>query len=370
MNGGSFMFARTALLALALVAVGCSKPQTPVQLHELAPEKTALTEAPVLVPDKPEISATGQLDPAEFAHVVRQGSTTFVVLSAAPESERWAKGAPSLVAKESPVVARRDVDELLLPKVMTRLVGRTMRVVGTSGEVCRGTVGAPFLMSRVEPHFGERQRWEGEEDDNGNKTPAFSDERVAEIAWDMVSDGKLLVAELVGTTGDCQDARFARAADLPGLTTISARQPAATLAMQALAALRKLPAYEAIEKAYRESSQAKPSVAWTESQNADVDMHEFSTGKATYVWLSASAGETCSEFSGRMNVLWKVSGTNAKKYEFEVIYEGEAEFSPEMLVQLPGDNAPSLLGRESMLRRDTKGYEVEELHVPYLDCPC
>jgi len=226
------------------------------------------------------------------------------------------------------------------------------------------------LLGRVIPHFGERQRWEGEEDENGNKSPALSDDRVAELAWDLTTDGKLLVAELVETTGDCQDALFARAADLPTLATTAWRRPAAGLAVQAMSAFRALPGYKEIDTSYRASQQKTSSESWTESQSADVTQVEFSTGKATYVWMSASAGEVCSDFSGRMNVLWKVSGTNAKTFAFEVVYQGEAEFSPDALVQIPGDDAPSLLGRESILRKDTKGYTVKDLHAPFLDCPC
>lgn len=366
------MIARTALFALAVFAFGCSKPQTPVQLHASIGAKSAVVESSAIAvsTDKPATTANS-IDPSEFAQVVSDGRSMFVVLSAAPEHERWAKGAPSLVSKGNPVVARREVDQTLLPKAMIRLTGRSMRLEGTAGEVCRGTLAEPMLLSRVEPHFGERSHWNGEEEDeNGVKIPAFTDDRVAEIAWDMTTDGKLLVAELVGTTGDCQDALFARAAELPVLPTVAARRPSASLTMQAMDAFRKLPAYETIEKTYRSSSQATPSVSWTESPSADVSMYEFSTGKGTFLWVSAFGGEACSEFSGQMNVLWKVSGTNAKKFEFSVVYEGDADFSPRMLLQLPGDEVPSLLGRESILRKDTKVYDVQDLHVPFLDCPC
>lgn len=365
------MLARTALFAFVVLASACSKPQMPVQLQAFGGVKVAAIEAsPSVSPDKPEVHS-GAVDPAEFSYVVNDGGSTFVVLSAKPEPERWALGAPKLVSKDSPVVVRREVDQTLLPKTMTRLAGRSMRLVGTAGEVCRGTLAAPMLLSRVEPHFGARQGWSGDdEDENGVKIPAFSDERIAEIAWDMTADGKLLVAELVGTTGDCRDALFARATELPTLSTVVARRPSASLVAQAMEAFRKLPAYEAIEKTYRSSNQAKPSVSWTDSDGADVTMQEFSTSKGTFLWVSAFGGEVCSEFSGRMNVLWKVSGTNAKKFEFGVLYEGDGEFTPHMLMQFPGDEVPSLLGRESILRKDTNVYEVDQLDVPFLDCPC
>lgn len=365
------MLSRLALATFVLALASCSKPQTPVQIHEPSSEKSARVETPVVGQDKPEAAVSEGADPAQFAQIVNHKNKTFVVLSAEPDHEHWANGDAILVSKDSPVVTRKDVDVSLLPKTMTRVVGRSMRLVGASGEVCRGTLAKPFLLSRVEPHFGERARWNGEEEDeNGNKMPALSDERLAEVAWDMTTDGKLLVSELVETTGDCRDARFARAADLPALSTVSARSPAAGLTTQALAAFRKMPAWETIETSYQGTKDAQPSVSWTESQSADVTIREFSTGKASYVWVSAYAGETCSEFSGRLSVLWKVKGTNAKKYEFEVLYEGDAEFSPNMLVELPGDSGPSLLGQESMLRKDPKVYGVEELHVPFLDCPC
>jgi len=365
------MFARTSLFAFAaaLALVGCSKSQAPVQLHEPSMGKTPAIEMPVAA-DKPEI-APGQTDPAEFAHIVQADGSEFVVLSTKPEVEKWVTGAPSIVSRQSPVVLRRDIEMAKLPKAMSRLQGRSMHLVGATGEVCRGTLGKPFLLSRVEPHFGERSRWEGEEDENGVKGPALSDAKVAEIAWEMTGDdGKLLVAELENTTGDCRDARFARATELPALPVTGGRAPAASLAIQAKEALRKLPAYAAIEKSYRESNHATPSVAWSDDVGSDVTMLEFATGKTTYLWVNASGGEVCSDFSARLNVLWKVSGTNAKKFEFEVIYEGEEEFTPRILLQLPGDSAPSLVGQESMLRKDQKVYGFESLHVPFLDCPC
>lgn len=364
------MLARTALFALALAFAGCSKSQAPVQLHEPSVTRNVTIETPVVVSEVPEL-APGHVDPAEFAHVVSADGAEFIVLASKPDVEKWAKGSANLVSRDSPVVVRRDVDMAQIPKALSRFEGRTMRLVGVAGEVCRGTLGRPFLLSRVEPHFGERSRWDGEEDENGVKGPALPDAQVAQTAWEMTGDeGKILVAELQASSGDCQDARFARAVDLPALPLTAARAPAIALAAQAKEAFRKLPAYDAIEKSYRASNQATPKVAWSETVGADVTMLEFSTGKATYLWVAASGGEVCSDFMGRMNVLWKVSGTNAKKFEFEVIYEGEDEFTPNSLVHLPGDAAPSLLGRESLLRKDQKVYGVEDLHVPFLDCPC
>jgi hypothetical protein len=364
------MLARTALFALALAFVGCSKSQAPVQLHEPSVIRNVTIETPVAPSEAPALPS-GQVDPAEFAHIVYADGSEFIVLSAKPDVEKWAMGSANLVSRESPIVVRRDVDLAQVPKALGRFEGRTMRLVGAMGEVCRGTLGRPFLLSRVEPHFGERSRWEGEEDENGVKGPALPDPQVAQTAWEMTGDeGKLLVAELQDSTGDCQDARFARSVDLPALPLTAARTPAVALATQAKEAFRKLPAYEAIEKSYRASNHVTPNVAWTESPGADVTMLEFATGKTTYLWVAASGGEVCSDFLGRMSVLWKVSGTNAKKFEFEVIYEGEDEFSPNSLVHLPGDQAPALLGRESMLRKDQKVYGIENLHVPFFDCPC
>lgn len=362
------MFHRFALAIVAVVLSSCSKPQTAVQLQDPAASKGAAVE--VVSEDKLTSTPSKEASASQFLQIVQEGGSTYVVISAEPESERWSKGAPSLMSKGSPIIMERAVEESLLPKPLASFKGRSMRVFGASGEVCRGTLSAPSLLGRVEPHFGERQRWDGEEDENGNKSPALSDDRVAALAWDLTTDGKLLVAELVETTGDCQDALFARAADLPTLATTAWRRPSAGLAAQAMSAFRALPGYKEIDTSYRASQQKTSSESWTESQSADVTQVEFSTGKATYVWMSASAGEVCSDFSGRMNVLWKVSGTNAKTFAFEVVYQGEAEFSPDALVQIPGDDAPSLLGRESILRKDTKGYTVKDLHAPFLDCPC
>ena len=99
-------------------------------------------------------------------------------------------------------------------------------------------------------------------------------------------------------------------------------------------------------------------------------VREFATDASMYVWVSASGGQPCSDFSGRIDVLWKVSGTNAKQLDFEIIYQGEAEFDPQLLAHVPGEKFPSFVGRESTLRKGSSGYAVDGLHVPFLDCPC
>lgn len=361
------MFHRFALAIVAVVLSSCSKPQTAVQLQDPVASKAAAVE--VVSEDKLISTPSKELAASQFLHIVHEQGSTYVVISAEPE-DRWSKGVPSLMSKDGAVVMERAVEESLLPKALSSFRGRSMRVFGASGEVCRGTLSAPSLLGRLIPHFGERQRWDGEEDENGNKSPALSDDRVAELAWDMTTDGKQLVAELVETSGDCQHALFARAADLPELATIAPRPPATGLATQAMSAFRALPGYKEMDASYQASKKTPSSESWTESQSADVTRIEFATGNARYVWISASAGEVCSEFMGRMNVLWKVTGTNAKNFTFEVVYQGDADFSPLTLVQIPGDEGPSLVGRESILRKDTKGYDVEDLHVPFLDCPC
>lgn len=363
------MFARTALFALAVSAFGCSKPQTPVQLHEaMAAPIVVIDDAPPASADKPS-AAAGQIDAAAFAHVVVDQGEALVVLSTEPDEAHWAKGAPSLVAKASPIVMRRNVDRAALPESIKRHIGRSMVLVGPSGEVCRGTLSSPFILGRVEPHFGERERWSGEEID-GVMTPPASEERIAEEAWSMSQGGRVLVAELVGTSGDCRDALFARAQDLPVITAAAARRPSASITARAMDELRKLPAYGALEEAYRKSQGVTKSSSWTESDDADVTVHEFSTNAATFVWLSASAGQPCSDFSGRIDVLWKVHGLAAKELEFERLFDGETEFEPELVVHSPGEKLPSFVGRESILRQGSVGYAVESLHVPYLDCPC
>ncbi len=360
------MLARIATFALALAAFGCSKSETPARLPAVVSVPAAVAIATTT--DKADASPSG-IDPAELAHVVTSKGTTYVVLSAMPDHERWAKGAPSLVSDDGPVVTRREVDQAALPTSIARLVGRKMRLVGPKSEVCRGTLSAPTLMSRVEPHFGERSRWGGEEID-GVMTPALTHEQVAQVAWDMTSDGKLLVSELVETNGDCQDARFARSSDLPMLETAEGRGASASTKTRAMAEMRKLAAYDQIERSYREWAQAEANKVWTESTESIVTVSEYSFDGAKYVWLSASAGAACEGFSAQLSVFWKVTETNSKQVRFEVLHEGETDFDPQMLVRFGTDKAPSLVGRESFMRSDSKGYSVEDLHVPYLDCPC
>lgn len=141
-----------------------------------------------------------------FLHLV-EGDV--VVAKDVPEA--WAQGAPQVkarrpgwVAGEVEVTYRR----LRADKVPERLrgwQGRALRLFGLSGPVC--TVAVDALAPASALYLDSKQSLGFD----GDTEPG--EKEVAAAKWD--SGKKLLVAKVRPTSGDCKDAVFARAAELP-----------------------------------------------------------------------------------------------------------------------------------------------------------
>jgi hypothetical protein len=381
MNGvppGGFVM-RLALgiptLALGLALSGCSRPEpllripSPVDIHAEAPAPPAPEEAraPINV-DKP-IPNDDDVDPAAFAHVLVEDGRAFVVLHAHPDAERWSTGKPVLVSDGSPVVTRREVDYAALPKHLLRTQGLAVSLFGGSGLVCHGSIGRLAMFGRVEPHFGVRDVWSGNDGDTAG-TP-MAPEQIADEAWNMSEGGSMLVAELDNVRGDCKDATFARSSALA--SPKAAKGFAAPPSIQALAvdAIHELDQYLEIEAMYFESSSAKPGARWENEDGARPSVTLFTTRKSAYVWLGAYAGSPCSEFEGRIGALWKIEGQVGKNATLRLLYVGDGEFAPSTLLELDTEGAPTLLGDQAALRKGRNGtFDVRSLAVPFLDCPC
>ncbi len=352
-----------AALLLVLSAVGCSKkeiePTGPIAREPL-PSAPLPSKSPT-TPAEP--------DPDSFAHVLVEGGRTFVVLHGAPEEERWARGAPTLVSDKNPVITRREIEPTALPASLVRRSGRPVRLFGAEGVVCEAKLGPLSMIGRVEPEFSVRQQWDGE-DLEGNPVPPATAEQVAEEAWSMAEGSRSVVAELVEVRGDCKNALFARARDLAAPQTFTPRDAPASLAARAIQEMHTLSGYAEIDEMYEDSSVKKPGVPWEKHDGASPSVKVFSGDGATYVWLDAYAGMSCSDFQGKLMALWKLEGGPGKDAHFVKLYEGADDFSPNTLVHLDRDGSPSLLGFQSILRKVPHGFEVRSVAARFLYCPC
>jgi len=365
----SFM---AVVVGLALGVVGCSKRETvvPVPVGNTTGGEGAVivSRAPAPAPEAPssqDDAASRDLD--RFSHVFHHGDRAYVVLAQVTE-DSWGRGAPSLVSVESPVVVRRDVDVVALPRALARRSGGSVRLVGASGVVCQGVIGPMSIVGRFEPHFGTRQDWEGKNHDIGEPDAPLPIEQVASQAWDESVAGRVLAAEVISTTGDCKRALYARAASLSAPAVIAESPAPPALADKAVEALRRLPSYATVEQNYRQSSSGGPG-RW-EIENGSTDVTFFRGKDASYVWVSAYGGEACSDFDAHMVALWKVEGAGTPRPTFTLLHEGTDDLLPVGVTDIDGDGSVELLGHERILRRGSDGYATDSLAVPSFDCPC
>lgn len=368
---------RISLLAvvvgLALGVVGCSKRETlaPVPVVQATGEAVPVVLSRASAPaadEAPSEDDAASLDLDRFSHVFREGGRSYVVLSQVVE-DSWGRGDPAVVSLESPVVVRRDVDLAALPAALARRAGRHVRLIGEKGVACSGVIGPVSLVGRFQPHFGTRQEWEGTLHDIGEPDLPMSPAQIARDAWDAAGNSRVLAAEIITTTGDCEGAMFARAASLPAPAVIPALPAPPVLADKAVEALRALPSYAAAEQNYRQSSAGGPGRWEVEDGSTSVFVFRGKRGGA-YVWVGADGGEACSDFNTHIVALWKVAGEDTPRPTFTLVHEGGDEPMPSAATDLDGDGSPEFFGAERVLRRGGDGYVSDSLEVPFFDCPC
>lgn len=356
--------ASIALFAM-LSALGCASstsiPRKDANTAQITPTPTApATERQTTQPDAP----------LSFAHVVHDGGLR-ILLEQSPD-EAWAQNAPKLLSKGSPVVVRRDVDPSKLPQTLTAAVGRKVDLMRAGEKVCEATITGLSMIGRVEPHFGQRNDWDGI--DEPHRAPLSADE-IADDAWKMSdAGGHALAAELSDIKGNaCASATWARdhETSMPRVAKATPARP--ELHDRAIAALRKLQSYAEIQGAYETSEPGRKGEAWEVSDGTDLTVSEmrFGGGEGAWVWVSARTRESCGTFYGEIAALWELrEGPDGT--ELAIRYEEPAapESDPEAAMARASDSAIDVLFTGARLRQVSSRYQLDAAIVPYLDCPC
>ncbi|HJZ86643.1 MAG TPA: nuclear transport factor 2 family protein [Polyangia bacterium] len=286
-----------------------------------------------------------------FAFVVADG----VVLDSAPRKE-WERGPPELLSDGFPMVVARSVDASRLPSALTSWRGRTLRLLSAGGKSCEAAVTGFRLIGRQVPHFGQREQWQGK-----------AKPLVAAEAWDQ-SDHVLVATLAPGCTGT-----WARAAELPAPALADATPAEGALRAAALRELRRLPAYAAIQKSFREEN---PKGTWEQAADSPrVDVLVMRARGKTLVSVSARAGAGCGGFEGELFAVWEATG---EKLSLRGTADGY--LVPAAAVDLDGDGTLEILYRgnwigdflgQGVLRLEAGVYRFgETITVPYHDCPC
>jgi len=291
--------------------------------------------------------------PGEFFFVIEQG----VILSDIANRDA-ATGPLELEPSATTYVVRSAVDEKRLDPKELFMKGRTVRI--NDRPECTARIGALSLAVRVDPHFGTRQEWAGQEVNDagelvetGHVTP---DDEVARQVWEMGTP--FLVGSLEDVPRDCRPA-FARDAALPAAVSVDAD-------VEANAAVER----EVLREVKKGIASFAP-LDGEDATNESIDIHRI-RGKHPLVVARYTRGEGCSDWVSA-TFIWALLGTEEKS---RLKLLNDPSSSPDLVVgmglDLDGDGYFELLsGDASKLVRPADGYSsVEEVPLTELDCQC
>jgi uncharacterized protein DUF4440 len=343
------------------------------------------------------LDAAGQearpLDPADLAMVLdlapADGGPYVVLRTDAQES--WAGAERHLVSDGVPVVVSSPAAPAALPAGLADWRGRRLALYGAKGKSCSGAVAELVVLTRVAPHFGTRQEWEGTAPEDGAEHPPVAEAdrkaRIAREAWDLGAEGRLLVGRIQPEGGAaCGEALYARAEDRPAPALYAVQAVPAELEALARRRFRELAGYKAIDEMFREWAasaelKSKPEhwdelggEATEEPVETELRLFRDEASGRTLLAMGARGGPGCGGFSGAFWALWEVGSADGGEPRL-VLLSDEKEpgdyFMPQAALDADGDGQPELVGAESLLRLAGSRYRrTEEAKYPDFDCPC
>ena len=252
-------------------------------------------------------------------------------------------------------VSRSVLDADLDPSAQA-LRSKKLRIEGG----CEATISEFRVMTRVLPHFGERNRWTGKAE--GKPEKPLSPAQIAQAASAL--GRPQLFAKLAG----CSDGRFAwPQGSVQPMAAEPVEDPA--LAERALAAFGKLPSVVAHQKAFLKQAEHAEGKWWEEGTEVAIFKHPKSG--QVLVSVLAILKDGCSEFSASEWAVFELKGKALKRIP---------------IAQEPPDRVQDALdvdgnGHLEFLGETDYGTDIEliwpdtdelgsTLDYAYLDCPC
>ena len=297
-----------------------------------------------------------------FVFIVEAGGTQYAVLD---QLGSVPTGALTLRDKGDPVAVEAAVEAGKLPSGLTGWQGQEL----TNGE-CEATIGDIVALSRVVPHFGERQTWSGEFDDS----EPYTDEQIAQAAFHDSST--YLVGRLQGS---CKLGAYAsvvsKPAPLIGKEMADGPRKQAIVAA-AEKAFRQLASYKQLQKEFKDFSDTG---AWEDYGEEDADRRgslgvtvtEHPTKGTVQVLAQAHAGMGCGDFEGSLTAHFAVKGT-PEKPKVELVHESLSHPRVLAIIDVEGDGVLEYLFEEFSITvlRSWKGDERQSVAVAFFDCGC
>ena len=309
----------------------------------------------------------------DFAFVIHEDNQAYVVLDLRPEAA-WSKGKLQLLAAGARATVRQPAVVDALPEPLRGWVGRDVQVNGSSGPACRGHVDKLYVLTRVEPHFGTVQYWQGEE--GGAPVAKW---RVAREAWGLGQGGRLLVGHIKPVSREkCGTGFWARAMGRAETKVAGSAAADPLVVREALNRFRKLSGYVQVQKAYLAETSLPRPPWWDGFQDAkpSVTFLQGPEGEGGWISVASRAGDGCGEFIGEFWALWQIRPPKSPgKAPTLVLLSDERDpgrfFMPELAVDLDGDGRVEFLSGDAIMRQaGAELRDAESIDVPNLDCPC
>jgi len=306
----------------------------------------------------PEVADTAQESEEYGFQTTWMPLDGLVVLEEQPDQD-WGTGEPEQIGTGTGLGEAATLQEVdtsaLSEQARSHLLDTLWSWDGT--EHVAHPVESLHILSLFVPHFGQRQRWNGQLGE-----PAMSD---SEITQDIAQSGtRFLVGRISGSSEEFPSFRKPRTAPL-----LRDPSPSGELFDKVLAAAQALPEYVSNQREFEENGGEGN---WWEGGSTS-SSQSFTDGSGReFVWLSHFGGEECSPNAWSQTTLWVVTDTT----EPELLFQSSSLLTPLMAIDADRDGSPEFyLGefptRRLVVRKFGDVYrEVESWSYSYQDCGC
>lgn len=304
-----------------------------------------------------QLGAKARAGSLDFRFTVATRDGLYLVLSelTAPEAHGEVSLAHELEADSQLFTSVAPVDEGALPAEASAWTQRKLRL----DDGCQAEVDGFVLLSRVEPHFGTVQTWQGVGDLPG---PALDEAQTAREAFALA--GTQLAARLRG----CSQGAFAQRVETPAPISAIELTDEPLLA-RGRAAFVALPTVQALQRRHRKEAEDPSGVWWQQSLKAEAFRHP-SSGQVL-ISVQADNGGTCADFSAADWALFEARGDRLVRLRDELTparvvraLDVDGDGRLELLVEHPD------LSTDRVLVSPDQAWSEPRLVRSYQDCPC
>lgn len=307
----------------------------------------------------------------------------YLVLDTNPESDAISND----VEYKGFSAARAAVEQEEISRTVSAWQGRAVRLFDPDGEHCIGEVSGLFGLVRMEPHFGQFNRWTGSP---RTRTPGepplepLDNDTIAAEVWQMGSSPVLAAAVDIEADEECgvDDPVWGRSekSETSPLREVEAQDSETAAVLDAFRGLEK---YEEIQHRFleqttgeeRQESEGTWSTLW--GAEPKVSVFRSDERQRTFAFASASSGIGCGEFLGELSGFFELR-TDDGEIRVVRLSDFASAFEPAALVDADHGGVPHIVGEKYRVGSSkilagpvgTVHRVMQRLHVPSFECGC